>query len=255
MERRYLSGMSQVSEQTLYEILEISSDASLEDIHKAFSRVKNTYSPNSPALYSVFSREEAEQLLKIIDEAYAVLSNSTKRREYDLSLKQRGMLEGAQVRQNQVQLQNTADAVPFNTEHTIPEAGAVEFKPERPSPFLTIVNKEKASPQTLSPTGKTRFSHYEINPDFEIEIENQKIFDGSFLQKVRQYKRITLDQVSESSRIGRQYLTAVESNDFSSLPAPVFVRGFIIQMARILGINEKLAADSYMKIFKESREK
>ena len=89
----------------------------------------------------------------------------------------------------------------------------------------------------------------------EEEIKAQKIFDGTFLQKVRLYKNVDLDQLSKISRVGRNYLMAVESNDFHSLPAPVFVRGFVSQLARHLNLNEKLVVESFMKLYKQSLEK
>jgi cytoskeletal protein RodZ len=73
------------------------------------------------------------------------------------------------------------------------------------------------------------------------------------LQKVREYKNVSLDQLTKYTRIGRHYLVALEANDFHSLPAQVFVRGFVAQMSRLLNLNEKIVTESYMKIFKDSR--
>jgi cytoskeletal protein RodZ len=38
--------------------------------------------------------------------------------------------------------------------------------------------------------------------------------------------------------------------DWKNLPAPVFVRGFVAQTARILGLDEAKVATSYMKLLK-----
>lgn len=202
--------------QTLYELLEVTPDAPQEEIHSAFLRAKTTYSPNSPALYSIFSREEADQLLKLIDEAYSVLGNPIRRREYDHSLR--------------IVLEPTPASAP----------AAVSSPPAKPF----------SSEKTI---GKTAFSHYEIDPAFEEQIKFQEIFDGSFLQKIRDYKKVTVDQMATSTRIGRNYLVAIEANDFLSLPATVFVRGFIQQIARVLGLDQKKTVESYMKIVKDSR--
>src|SRR5580698_7890690 len=77
--------MKDFHEQTYYELLDIKVSASQEEILKAYNRARATYGHNSPALYSLFNKEEAEALLKLIDEAYSVLSNQFKRREYDVS--------------------------------------------------------------------------------------------------------------------------------------------------------------------------
>jgi len=36
----------------------------------------------------------------------------------------------------------------------------------------------------------------------------------------------------------------------ADLPAPVFVRGYVVQLARLYGLNERIVADSYMGQFK-----
>src|SRR3954469_8458629 len=76
--------MKDIHKQTYYELLEIKPDASQEEILKAYNRARATYGHNSPALYSLFNREEAQELLRLIDEAYAVLSNQFKRKQYDI---------------------------------------------------------------------------------------------------------------------------------------------------------------------------
>ncbi len=242
--------MGHFSEQSFYEILELSPHANSEEIQKAFYKAKATYSPASTALYSVFSESEAQELLRLIDEAYAVLSNSAKRREYDKTL-----------------AKNSPSAEPSSaTPIQKTPAAATEDLPD----FMLPATEPVKTPSPSSPTkakepepssvpgkgyGKTIISHYNVDESFETEIANQTVFDGTFLQKVRHYKNISIDQLSETSRISRPYLISVETNDFHALPAPVYVRGFIMSVARLLGLNERLTADSYMKLFKDSRDK
>src|SRR5438105_4035681 len=75
--------MKSIYDQNYYELLEISASASQEEILKAYNRARATYGHNSPALYSLFNKEEAQELLRFIDEAYMVLSNQFKRKQYD----------------------------------------------------------------------------------------------------------------------------------------------------------------------------
>ncbi|HVK62501.1 MAG TPA: helix-turn-helix transcriptional regulator, partial [Bdellovibrionales bacterium] len=63
-------------------------------------------------------------------------------------------------------------------------------------------------------------------------------------------KNVSLERMSEVTRISKTYLSAVESNDYKNLPAAVFVRGFIVQVARALGLEDQKVANSYMKLFK-----
>jgi transcriptional regulator with XRE-family HTH domain len=96
-------------------------------------------------------------------------------------------------------------------------------------------------------------AHFKYDPQMEREIEAQDVFDGEFLQRVRIYRELSLDLLADATKIGRHYLVAIEANDFDPLPAPVFVRGFIYQIARTLRLDEEKVAKSYMKLFIESR--
>jgi cytoskeletal protein RodZ len=70
------------------------------------------------------------------------------------------------------------------------------------------------------------------------------------LKKVREYKNISIEKMSEITRINQYYLQSVEKNDWKNLPVAVFIRGFIVQITRILGLNEKKVVDSFMSVYK-----
>lgn len=224
--------------QTYYEILEVRPGAPQNEIHAAYKRAKAAYSPDSPALYTMFTQEEARELLKLIEEAYATLSNQASRKEYDLKLK-------ANQNSSDSQDMELPDFDPEDVKDIIRSREA--NKPVRANP--TPPPKKETVPEGFR---KTRYSVYEIDPEFEEEIRSCSEFDGQMIQRVRQYKKVNLEQMSEVSRISKTYLAAVENNDYRTLPAPVFVRGFVVQMARILELDEKHVADSYMKILRQN---
>jgi len=223
-----------LQDQNYYDILEVTATAPQHEIVLAYQRAKEAYSPESPALYTMFSKEEAAELRKLIEEAFAVLGNQTKRREYDMILVAREKRSGVMH---------------------LPDLGSI---PEPTTP--SVGRNPPASSLTASSTlptnvpegfAKTRLSVYEVKPEIEKEIAAQTVFDGPFFRKIRQYKNINLDQLSKETRISRSYLAAVEADDFEALPAPVFVRGFVAQMARILGLSETATVASYMSRFKK----
>ena len=79
--------MRPLSDQNFYETLEISSDATLQTVERAYRIARATYHPTSAATYSVFSEEENAEILRRVEEAYAVLSQERLRREYDARLR------------------------------------------------------------------------------------------------------------------------------------------------------------------------
>jgi curved DNA-binding protein CbpA len=223
-------------DQTFYQVLEIPITAAHHEIVAAYQRAKEAYAPDSPALYTMFTPEEAVEIRKLVEEAFLILGNQTKRREYDQRLLNRSP-------------QPTAKDLP-------------DFAPQKDSAFenkSTNSNNKSPSNDTANfststvPDGfvKSRLSVYEVKPDLEKEIKTQTTFDGAFLRKIRQYKNINLDQLSKETRISRSYLAALESDDYEALPAPVFLRGFVIQVARMLGLDENAVASSYMSRIKK----
>ena len=263
-----------LADQTYYEILEVASDATQQQIHAAYHRARNTYSPESPALYSMFTREEARDLMSLIEEAFSTLSNQTKRKDYDRQL----IRQTTQKDPTQFGPANPSDELPdFHVPEQALKVGSASASASAsvanfgvaPAASVGITNATAIEPTAVNQKnfhpskpkadrvpegfGKTRFSAYQIDPNFENEINQTRVFDGAFLQKVRIYKQVNLDQLSQETRISRTYLSALESNNFKSLPAPVFTRGFVVQVAKILGLNEKIVADSYMSLYRNEK--
>ena len=71
---------------TYYEILEVDKKASQEDIKSAYRRLVILYHPDKNKL------PEAEEIFKGIAEAYSVLSDPGKRKQYDIDNEPRNVL-------------------------------------------------------------------------------------------------------------------------------------------------------------------
>ncbi len=229
--------MSHWDHQSYYEILEVDKDAHESEIRIAYHRAQQTYAKDNVALLSVFTPEEASALLELVEEAYTILSHPETRRAYDQKLVRE---RGEQVERHAADyfLRNAAGELPSEPFPTF------ESTPAEPS-------ETKKSPQSQSRNqGRTPLSTYDIDPEIEQTIASEQNFTGSFLRVVREYKNLDIDQISELTRIGKDYLHAVEREDFNSLPAPVFVRGFLIQLARIYNLNESALCSSYLERLK-----
>jgi DnaJ-class molecular chaperone len=221
--------VSNFHEQTYYELLEVSPNASGDEIQQAYLRAKGIYAPDSPAIYTIFSREEAVQLNHLLDEAFQTLSHHAKRRDYDLKL-QAGTF-------------------------TVLNDKAREVAPNQAPPvsFKSPSGNDKASLKEQG-IGVTKFGQYKMDSLVEQEIKEQQTFDGTFLKKIRLYKNINLEILCEHLKIGKHHFNAIENNDFNKLPASVFVRGYVKQLSEVLGLDSKKVIDSYMKILKDVRD-
>jgi len=75
--------VKRLSDQTLYEIIEVSVEAPPEEIARACDRAAATYGPGSLVTYTLASSEESALLSSRIEEARAVLLDPSARSRYD----------------------------------------------------------------------------------------------------------------------------------------------------------------------------
>lgn len=68
---------------------------------------------------------------------------------------------------------------------------------------------------------------------------------GRYLQSIRLEKKISLEKVSEETRIAIGNLQLIEKEDLEALPAEVFVRGFLRAFARAIGADGEEAVRLY----------
>lgn len=235
--------------QTYYELLEVKPNAGPSEIYSAYQRARTTYSPNSPALYSMFTPEEAKQLMALIEEAYQTLSHQARRKEYDVKI---GLAKHSPMVSSSVAKKRDPQPAP--------QPAKAEARPSQSGSARATdggwVGAVKTAGKSVDvPKGfaRTKFSVYEVKPEIESELETKEDINGGFLQKVRLYKGVTLDQMSDEIRVAKSTLVALEADDTDALPVAVFTRGFVVQFARILGLNERRIVDAYMKFFRTKR--
>ena len=84
-----------------------------------------------------------------------------------------------------------------------------------------------------------------LAPDVELS--------GEVMRQVREAMGIELREISERTKIGTSYLGAIEEEAFDRLPAPVYVRGFLVEYAKMLGIDAGRVLETYFQRFLASR--
>ncbi|MCM2324070.1 MAG: helix-turn-helix domain-containing protein [Oligoflexia bacterium] len=304
--------MSLNEQPTYYEILDLKPEASPHEIREAYLRIKSTYNKDSVALYSLVSGAEREEMLRLIEDAYDVLSNADRRKEYD---RMHGLLDsrGAgtpPVRPPQkvvsidrvppmedllhsgedllvapaTDFTNSTSEDPFSASasHEFPPASSgfppsppAYPAPAAPSPppatspfqsgpvFQTPPTLQSAPPAPSVPAASTspaqppRFpaaiqrasQASEIAMTLAREIESEIEWSGLFLKRVREVRNVSIEELAGTTKISKTYLQAIEDENFARLPAAVYVRGFVSQMARSLKLPQEKVAAAYMARF------
>lgn len=57
------------------------------------------------------------------------------------------------------------------------------------------------------------------------------------LEKLRQAKRVSLDEISELTKIGKHFLLAIEAEEFEKLPGGIFNLNYLRQYAEAVGFD------------------
>ncbi|MCC6137509.1 MAG: DnaJ domain-containing protein, partial [Bdellovibrionaceae bacterium] len=66
-----------------YEILEVGPKATTQEVYQAYARIKKTYSLRNPDIFKSFTFDELQELLVVVEEAYATIGNKDTRDLYD----------------------------------------------------------------------------------------------------------------------------------------------------------------------------
>lgn len=240
--------MSLNDDSNYYEVLDARPDASPEEIRQAYLRAKATYGRDSVALYSLFDLSETQEVLRRIEEAYLILSHPEKRKAYDLH--HSGFAPSTPLAEV-----FSIDRVPPmepSAQDDLLVPPATDFGSNHPRPSERAaglpLSAPGARPETRKPKApalRPSTPAFSLPQSLEDEIRGETQWRGPFLRRVREAARISLEEMSSCTKIGRNYLLAIEEDDFSRLPAPVFIRGFLIQIAKVLRLPPEQVSRAY----------
>jgi curved DNA-binding protein CbpA len=198
-----------------YEILDISPAASLSEVREAYERAKRIYSHDSMAIYSLLDEDEIDEMSKLVEKAYATIGNEKERREYDRLL---GQFEGEEQTEFEISF----------SEPTRPQA-----------PPIPLDQTEEVP----SPDQRKRINDIVNEPDFE--------FTGSALEEIREFLGLELGEISMRTKISTTNLSLMESENFAKLPPRVYLKGFVKEYAKYLGLDPVQVTEDYMNRYQE----
>jgi hypothetical protein len=69
---------------------------------------------------------------------------------------------------------------------------------------------------------------------------------GADLKRFREWRGVTLKDIASSSKVGIRFLQYIEEDRFAVLPAVVYLRGFLQEYARSVGLDPRRTAESYL---------
>lgn len=249
-----------------YGVLGVAPEASRREIREAYMRLRETYSEDSQALYSLVTPESAMGVLQQIETAFRVLNDNMQRRAYDAAYGFADPGAGTRDRPGSAPhvaridairryeaLRNGADGVggelPSDfaghaathggdrssqsaqggaSESRSLEAGCV------PGAELRIVPSRSAVVPVLAP----RSMDPSVQAQMKSMIEESDKGDGDLYKRLREAAGVSVDEMRERTKVMSDYIEAMEANRFERLPAVVFAKGFLKSYLRYLGVDD-----------------
>jgi flagellar biosynthesis protein FlhG len=79
------------------------------------------------------------------------------------------------------------------------------------------------------------------------EISAETEFTGSLLSKVRESLGMELEEIARRTKISTSHLRAIEAEEYQALPALVYTRGFLQQVAKCLELDPTQVTRTYLR--------
>ena len=251
--------MRDFREQNYYELLDVKSHASAQELERSYQRTRRYFSGESVATYALFQPDELTLLRRRIEEAYRVLSDPERRRRYDREI---FGLEDDQERPAPIEEVQAAMFEPVRD--IVPEEEMDE--PPRQFEPLEIIAEEVVEEQEVSEPPEEiesiegriiREEGDEAPPAAVVDqppqpqlppmppLTEETEYTGDVLRQIREARGLTLDQVANTTKIAIYYIRHLEAEEYEDLPAKVYVRGYLKQIAKLLKVEAEPMVKSY----------
>lgn len=209
--------MKTLDHKTYYELLEVPTDAGAVDIKRAYQDALATYGDDALVTYSLFSDEQREEILRMIECAFDTLMDEDKRSQYNR------------------QLHNTHKGI---------QGMAIGQKRTTADPLTHALNNSRAD--SLETWVRMKSGDEEIKA-MACKLLDKDRISGIDLKKIRIAYGIELSEIYEVTRISRSVLTDIEQDRHEALPAEIYLKRFLRAYAELLQIDPQPIVDGYLK--------
>jgi hypothetical protein len=244
-----LGARRRFEERTYYEMLEVSPRASRREVDAAYARANELYRADSLPLYTLLEDQSCEEVRHSIDAAHRTLADESARAEYDRQLVSSGRLAPEDVRPQEesppAPSEEGAPAVPVQERGRRAPGAAHQAFGGQVIPMEAHVTRSAPTPTLAS--GQEAPADAPDLVGNKPEQEKPQRFDGPGLKAIREAQGRDLESIVRVTKIPLSKLLALESNRYSHLPARVYLKGFVKEYARILGLDPEKVAEEYLR--------
>jgi hypothetical protein len=252
-----------------YEILELDSDASEEDITRAYQYLKKLYSKTSMATAPVddeWDKSDKQEILKQVEEAYVKLLNYAPEEEAleeePMTVPEEEEYEAAEVveepadeSKEYMPQEEPIVTIEFDEEEPVKEKEETEKKAEL---FDSYVEEEVLFVDLEEEKGEEEEPEEEKGVDEDDTLAEKfvggvdgKEINGAVLKEIRESQEWSLQDMADSTQVPIDMLEYIEAEEFGKIPDAGYLRWYVTTYAKTLSLpNPKEVADQYMKHYR-----
>ena len=216
--------------ETLYGVLGVNPGASPDEVERAYQFCRELYGDDCVATYSLLDADSMRGARERIEEAWQVLGDPQRRHAYDVS---HGL---------------AAPGAPPLPSHSAPAA---------PLPSHAAREESSAAPVSAATTTWPASIRMEPVPPPPVVVAREPApaaapvvlaepVTGPALRRFREQVGVALRDIATRSKVGVRYLEYIEQDRHRDLPAPVYLRGFLQEYARAVGLDPRRTAEDYL---------
>jgi len=203
--------ISEEAEMTAYKIMDLSPKASPKEIQLAYAKKLESYLDNSFIPIGLMTREEKEKKRDQLEESYKLLINTQSRQRYDEELIRNGLMA----------------------------------EEERVSDYRDV--QQDAAAQGYENSGRERDEDAQGAGDDAAQVKEITFYDGPSLRKVRESFKISVEEIVAETNIRSWYIQSIEEERYDALPARIYLKGFLKQIAQYLRIPAEKVLRDYLE--------
>ena len=242
-----------------YRVLELVPKASPKEVQSAYQLLKKTYDPETTFLSPVIEAPRLRELQARIEAAYRSLIFLESRATYDRQMLKDGALRADDVRglheggatgpAAQTQDGPGEPTAPLEVAggEMVSEGGAVAAEASVP---IAASSPEFRPAQETAPEAAADLPAPTVSAEPNPAVPES----GAALRQERERLRLSVEAIAGKTKIRPSHLLAIEEERFGDLPAAVFVRGFLKEYARSLGLPSDPITRLYMKRYQDWHE-
>lgn len=147
----------------------------------------------------------------------------------------------------------SSDSIVVNTMiHEFPKESKQHILEQIEEAYEKLTNVDEGPMSEPIIIEKTAF---ELTDELKLYVSEVTSFGGGDFRHIREKLGISVEDLCTYTRIKKQYIHDIEKENFPALPADVYLRGYIVEYAKYLTLEQEKIANEYMAKVKTARNK